>query len=107
MKTLINRIRGYFYVTQRIRKWNRSARSCNVKNILHHIVCRNIEHPDVLQVTNISIKENKTKMVVTVSLGRPGLLIGRHGSIIDQIEKDMSDFFHKEVKISIKETIIW
>ena len=43
----------------------------------------------------------------TINIGRPGLLIGRGGQIIDEITKRLSDWLEKPVKIKINEYNVW
>jgi len=51
----------------------------------------------------IETKTNKTNIVITIVLGRPGLLIGKGGKTIDNITKKLSDFLELPVKIKIIE----
>lgn len=59
-----------------------------------------------LGITNIEFKFNKDLLVMTITLLRPGLLIGRHGETIDKLSEYLSNG-KKPVKIHIIESKLW
>lgn len=61
----------------------------------------------VWQLHHIGVVTSKSDIVVTITLGRPGLLIGRGGQTIDEITKRLSDWLEKPVKIKINEYNVW
>lgn len=61
----------------------------------------------IWQLHHIGVVTNKTDIVVTITLGRPGLLIGKGGLRIDEITKRLSDWLEKPVKIKINEYSVW
>lgn len=63
--------------------------------------------PGIWQLHHIEVKTNKADIVVTVTLGRPGLLIGKGGETFDEITKRLSDWLKKPVKIKIRECNVW
>ena len=59
------------------------------------------------QLHHIGVVTRKSDIVVTITLGRPGLLIGKSGQTIDEITKRLSDWLEKPVKIKINEYSVW
>lgn len=59
------------------------------------------------QLHHIGVVTRKSNIVVTITLGRPGLLIGKGGQTIDEITKRLSDWLEKPVKIKINEYSVW
>lgn len=57
--------------------------------------------------TDITAKSTKKKVIITCTMLRPGVFIGRAGSTIDMVNKYLSDYFGKEVVIHIKEKTLW
>lgn len=55
------------------------------------------------QIHKFESVENDGKLIVTVTLGRPGLLIGKGGCMIDRIQNELTEFFEKPTKIHIQE----
>jgi small subunit ribosomal protein S3 len=51
----------------------------------------------------ITVKRMSDKIEVTIHTARPGLVIGRKGSEIDVLKKELSDFTGKEVWIEVEE----
>lgn len=64
-------------------------------------------HSGIWQLHHIGVATSKTDIVVTITLGRPGLLIGKGGRTIDEITKRLSDWLEKPVKIKINEYSVW
>lgn len=60
-----------------------------------------------MQFSKVDVKETKKKITYTITLGRPGLLIGRHGIQIDSIRNHITVMTHKEVVINVIEHDIW
>lgn len=60
-----------------------------------------------LQITNIQVEIKEKLIIITVTLERPGLLIGKGGKDIDAISKRINEWLDKSVKIEIKESNIW
>lgn len=56
-----------------------------------------------LQITDAKINGN----VVTITLGRPGLLIGKAGTTIDTVADSLSMRFNKPIRIHIVESFIF
>ena len=64
-------------------------------------------HPGIWQLHHIGVVTSKSDIVVTITLGKPGLLIGKSGRTIDEITKCLSDWLEKPVKIKINEYSVW
>lgn len=61
----------------------------------------------ITNIKTITPNSFKEDVVVEISLHRPGLLIGRAGSTIDAINKRLTEFLKRPVKIKINEVNIW
>ena len=72
----------------------------NIKRFLNE---NNIKK-DILKITDVNAKKKMNKIIVTITLGRPGLLIGKGGKTIDDLNGYLADRFKKEVKIKIIES---
>lgn len=65
---------------------------------------------DKLQITNIDVHipdDVNDDIIFKVTLGRPGMLIGKGGSTFDAVEKWLSDYAERPVKIDIIESNLW
>jgi len=60
-----------------------------------------------MEITDISTKKIKEILLITITLNRPGLLIGKAGERIDALEKYLKEYFEKAVKIHIEESRLW
>ena len=58
---------------------------------------------DTLQLHLIECKTDHDLIKITITLGRPGLLIGTHGFIIDEVQSRLENCTNYEVKIYLKE----
>jgi hypothetical protein len=58
---------------------------------------------DHWQIHFIDVKTTEADIAVTVTLGRPGLLIGKHGNTIDDITERLTAWLKKSVKIKVVE----
>lgn len=59
-----------------------------------------------LEITNLEFDFKPKKLILTVTLGRPGLLIGKGGRTIDALAEWLSDE-NQKVEIRIKESTLW
>lgn len=69
-------------------------------------------HLSSLGITNIEVEfGDKSKDIfdyeVTITLERPGLLIGKGGRTINELTKTLSEELEGEVKIYIHESSLW
>jgi ribosomal protein S3 len=63
---------------------------------------------DSFQIQNIITKLSRKKLVITITLGRPGLLIGKGGRTIDSITKYLNKRWDTyEATIKIKESYLF
>jgi ribosomal protein S3 len=60
-----------------------------------------------LEITAVDVKIKRHKITVTVTLGRPGLLIGKAGRTIDALKAYLEKIAEREVEIKIKESKLW
>ena len=54
-------------------------------------------------ITSIKIKENKNKVILKITLSRPGLFIGKKGNLINQLIEYLSKSIDKKVEIELIE----
>lgn len=62
---------------------------------------------NALQLHHIRVETKKAEVVVTVTLARPGLLIGKGGRTIHEIAERISFWVQKPVNIEINEYRLW
>ena len=61
-------------------------------------------HEGTWQLHHVGVKtNNNNKVVITIVLGRPGLLIGKGGRNIEKITNNLSRWLEKPVEIKIVE----
>ena len=60
-----------------------------------------------LGITKIKVNNKKSKVIITITLVRPGLIIGVKGSEIDNLIKKLSEWLNKPVEIKIIESRLW
>ena len=60
-----------------------------------------------LGVTGINLQFKDDKILVDITLERPGLLIGKSGSSIKKLIEILSKALKKEVKVNIIESKLW
>lgn len=54
-------------------------------------------------ISQILIERTAKKLRVTVVAARPGIIIGKKGSDVDVLKKELQDLIHKDININIKE----
>src|ERR1700726_1910521 len=64
-----------------------------------HIVGR-LSHAGL---SNITIRKNATEVEVNIHTARPGIVIGKSGSEVDQLRRDLHRITNKQVKVNILE----
>jgi len=57
-----------------------------------------------LEINGIVFSETYEKIEVKIHTARPGLIIGKMGSFIDNLEEVLAKVFGKQTKINITET---
>src|SRR5881227_3954505 len=67
--------------------------------IRRHIVGR-LAHAGL---SDITIRKNATEVEVNIHTARPGIVIGKSGSEVDQLRKDLHRITNKQVKVNILE----
>ena len=76
---------------------------CSVVSI---VLAEYFQRVDLLGIHSISVDTQSDEVVtVTITLARPGLLIGKGGKDIDAVRERLSELFGKETNIDIKEII--
>src|SRR5207244_4474479 len=54
-------------------------------------------------LSNITIRKNATEVEVNINTARPGIVIGKSGSEVDQLRRDLHRITNKQVKVNILE----
>src|ERR1700727_361675 len=67
--------------------------------IREHIVGR-LSHAGV---SDITIRKNATEVEINIHTARPGIVIGKSGSEVDQLRRDLHRITNKQVKVNILE----
>jgi small subunit ribosomal protein S3 len=67
--------------------------------IREHII-RRLSHAGL---SNITIRKNATEVEVNIHTARPGIVIGKSGSEVDQLRRDLHRITSKQVKVNILE----
>jgi small subunit ribosomal protein S3 len=67
--------------------------------IRRHIVGR-LSHAGL---SDITIRKNATEVEVNINTARPGIVIGKSGSEVDQLRRDLHRITNKQVKVNILE----
>ena len=67
--------------------------------IRSHIVGR-LSHAGL---SDITIRKNATEVEVNINTARPGIVIGKSGSEVDQLRRDLHRITRKQVKVNILE----
>jgi small subunit ribosomal protein S3 len=67
--------------------------------IREHIV-RKLAHAGL---SDITIKKNANEVEINIRTARPGIVIGKSGSEVDALRKDLHRITHKQVKVNILE----
>jgi small subunit ribosomal protein S3 len=67
--------------------------------IRRHILAR-LSHAGL---SDITIKKNATEVEVNINTARPGIVIGKSGSEVDQLRRDLHRITGKQVKVNILE----
>lgn len=62
-----------------------------------------MKKPSFKWVSKIVIKRTSGKIEITIRTARPGLIIGRKGSEIDVLKKELKDFTSQDVWVEIEE----
>lgn len=60
-----------------------------------------------LEITDVAVKNKRSYVKVTITLGRPGLLIGKMGSTIDALTLYLEKVLEKKFEINIIESKLW
>jgi ribosomal protein S3 len=108
MKTLIEEIKLAFQKTLIMYRlfydnFKKDVNERKIKTWFQHYFQENDLHIGIWQLHHIEVVTSKNDIVITITLGRPGMLIGKGGQTIDEITKRLSDWFEKPVKIKINE----
>ena len=54
-------------------------------------------------MSDITIRKNATEVEVNIHTARPGIVIGKSGSEVDQLRRDLHRITGKQVKVNILE----
>ena len=73
-------------------------------SVVSMVLAEYFQRVDLLGIHSISVDTQSDEAVtVTITLARPGLLIGKGGKDIDAVMERLSELFGKETNIDIKE----
>ena len=73
-------------------------------SVVSMVLAEYFQRVDLLGIHSISVDTQSDEVVtVTITLARPGLLIGKGGKDIDAVRERLSELFGKETNIDIKE----
>ena len=75
-------------------------------SVVSMVLSEHFKRVDLLGIHSISVDTQSDEVVtVTITLARPGLIIGKGGKDIDAVRERLSELFGKETNIDIKEII--
>lgn len=60
-----------------------------------------------LGITDFKFREYEDCFLIIITLIRPGLLIGKGGRTIEELQKALTTIYNKNVKIKIIESNLW
>lgn len=60
-----------------------------------------------LEITDVEIKDLNTTLDITITLARPGILIGKGGQTVTALVEYLETWFKKSVKLNIIESKLW
>ncbi len=61
----------------------------------------------LFEISDIKTEDESNTVIVTITLGRPGVLIGKGGRTIDSLKEHLTKHFQKNTEIRIIETTLW
>lgn len=102
----MNAIKRYFE-RRKIEKEINSLTPRRVRRLMSQFFVNEDISRDVLEITDVDVKIKKKLVTVTVTLGRPGLLIGKMGKTIDALKEYLENMIERDVEILIKESKLW
>jgi ribosomal protein S3 len=99
LNKLIKKLRSLFY--------KKDVNIVHVKRRLQQYFINQNIPASAFEIHYIEVKTKKSEIIVTITLGRPGLFIGKQGRTLDEIRKYLSDTLEKPVKIQLMEYDVW
>lgn len=102
----MNRIKRYFERRKRKQELH-TITSQRVRRRMSQFFVNEDINRSVLEITDVDVKIKKKLVIVTVTLGRPGLLIGKMGRTIDALTEYLKKILERDVEILIKESKLW
>ena len=78
-----------------------------VATMIKYILENNNVSVQTIYFTDITVKKTKSSLIITCTMLRPGLFIGKHGSTIDMVKGYLEDYYSKSVTIHIKEKFLF
>lgn len=102
----MNKLQRYFNRKKRAKELH----GFNPKRV-RRLINQFFENEDIyrprLEITDVVVKNKKLFIEITITLVRPGLLIGKQGRTIDALKEYLEKLLEKFVEIKIKESKIW
>ena len=101
-----NRILNFLF-PRRNRLSKKSQFDRRVGTLTKSILENNGVDINVIHFTDIKADKYKNKIIITYTMLRPGLLIGKKGQTIDMLTEHLSNYFDREIQYVIKEKWLW
>jgi ribosomal protein S3 len=102
----MNRIKRYLE-KRKLHKQIHSITPKKVRRLINQFFVNEDIVRQSLEITDVVVKNKWYCVKVTITLGRPGLLIGKAGKTIDALVLYLEKILEKNVVISIKESKLW
>ena len=102
----MNRIQRYFLRKKRKKQLYTPTPQKVRRYINMHFENEAIQR-SLMEITDIKVKKKKFFLEITITLVRPGLLIGKGGRTIDGLKKYLEKLLDVFVEIKVKESKLW
>ena len=102
----MNKIKRYFERKKRKQEL-RSITPKKVRRLINQFFENESIVRQSLEITDVVVKNKRSYVEVTITLGRPGLLIGKGGSTIDALILYLERVLEKKFEIKIIESKLW
>ena len=102
----MNRIKKYFQ-KRRLYKELHSISPKKVRRLINQFFENEGIFRQSLEITDVVVKNKRSCVKVTITLGRPGILIGKGGNNIDAITLYLERVLEKKFEIKMIESKLW
>ena len=109
-KDLQKKIKKFYYQTIKDIKWFFFKKEIQLtdsvkKQLFQFLQNRNLV--DIVQVHDVKAKKKKDHIRVYITCVKPGVMIGKKGSTVDELEDFLSDVQFQKIIISVNDFNIW